>query len=79
MVILEARCLGLAIIESNFETVKDSMLPNGQLIIGTTIDEIYKGLVSFVNGDVPTDYSFDAEEYNRNIVDKFYSFIEKEA
>ena len=77
MVILEARCLGLSIIESDFDTVKDSMLPNGQLIIGTSIEEIHKGLLQYINGEVPSTYKFDSEEYNLNIANKFYSLVEK--
>ena len=71
MVILEARVLGLPIIVSNFDTVKDSMYENGQLVIGTEADDIYKALVAFKEGRVPNEFSFDAEQYNREAMEEF--------
>lgn len=75
MVILEARTLGLSIIESDFDTVKDSSYPGGQLIIGKTEEEIFNGLKCFVEGNVPNDYEFDYETYNKEISDKFDKYI----
>ena len=77
MVLLEARTLGLSIIESDFDTVKDSSFPGGQLIIGKTEDDIYEGLKCFVEGKVPNDYKFDQNTYNQEIADKFDRIIEE--
>ena len=76
MVLLEARLLNLPIIVSDFATVADSSFPEGQLIIGMEEDDIYGGMKAFLDGKVPNNYVFDPEKYNREIMDRFYSFIE---
>ena len=75
MVILEARVLGLPIIVSDFDTVKDSMYDNGQLLIGTDVDDIYNALVAFKDGKVPNEYKFDAAQYNREAMEEFEKAI----
>ncbi|MCL1997714.1 MAG: glycosyltransferase, partial [Turicibacter sp.] len=47
IVVLEARMLKLAIVLANYSTVESVSLPNGQLVVGFTEDEIYRGLVAF--------------------------------
>ena len=75
MVILEARTLGLPIIMSNFSSAKGSMIPNGQYIIGTSESEILKGLEAFAQGEVPSEYEFDADRYNEEAYNEFLAAI----
>lgn len=76
MVILEARVLHMPIIVSNFTSVKSSTLKNGQMIIGTSVNEIADGMRAFINGDVPSDYEFDTEQYNAACMRKFESLLQ---
>lgn len=64
MVINEARILKMPIIVSNFSSVKGILLNAGQLVIGTSVDEIYIGLKAFIMGNVPAQYEFNAVKYN---------------
>lgn len=75
MVLLEARTLKMPIIVSDFSTVKDSLLDNGQLLIKTGVDDIYEGLKAFVAGEVPSDYKFDPIEYNSNCMKEFEQLL----
>ncbi|MBQ9517037.1 MAG: CDP-glycerol glycerophosphotransferase family protein [Eubacterium sp.] len=75
MVLLEARVIGLPIVVSDFDTVKDSMYENGQMLIGTGVDDIYEALVAFKDGKVPNEYKFDAEQYNREAMEEFEKAI----
>lgn len=68
MSIMEARVLRMPIILSDFGSVDGSCIENGQLVCGKTSDEIYYALRKFINGDVPTDYEFDAEQHNERSV-----------
>lgn len=71
MVINEARMAGLPIILSDFTSVKGVMIEDGQLLIGHTAKEIYKGLKAFSEGKVPNSYHFDAMEYNERAYSEF--------
>jgi glycosyltransferase involved in cell wall biosynthesis len=62
--VLEARCLGLPVILSDYSTVEGACIPDGQLIIGKSEDDICNSMVEFVKGNVPGDYRFDVKEYN---------------
>lgn len=75
MVILEARILGLPIIVTEFEAVKDCILEDGQLLIHTEEDSIYEGLKAYMEGKVPNKAVFDWETYNKNCVDEFNKVI----
>ena len=70
MVLLEARCCGLPIIVSNFESVSDSLVPDGQLVIEFDEDSIYRGLTAFSEGKVPVG-NFHIEDYNRSVYEQF--------
>ena len=76
MVILEARTLGMPIIMSDFATAPDSSYENGQLIIGTSADEILKGMNMFAEGKVPNEHKFDPDAYNQHILDQLYSILD---
>ncbi len=74
LVLLEARACGLPIIVSNFSSVKDSLFPNGQLVIEPTEEGILEGLYSFARGEVPT-VEFDIQKYNQEAYQEFIDAI----
>ena len=76
MVLLEARTLGLPIIMSDFATAADSSFENGQLIIGTSTEEILNGMNMFAEGKVPNEYKFDPDAYNQHIMDRLYELLD---
>lgn len=71
MVINEARALHMPIIISDFATADGVMIENGQLLIGHTEDDIYQGFTTFAQGDVPHNYEFDLETYNKDAYSEF--------
>jgi len=76
MVILEARTLYLPIIVSDFESVTDSSYENGQLIIGTSEEDIYEGMKAFMEGRVPNEYHLDIQDYNKKALEEFEACLE---
>lgn len=79
MVIHEARVLRLPIIMSKFSSAEGSTIPNGQYLIGTDVEDILEGLNAFIDGKVPSNYVFDASQYNREAYEEFLCAIgEKE-
>ena len=44
-------------------------------MIEPTEDGIYSGLKAYVAGEVPTEYTFDAERYNREAYGEFLAAI----
>lgn len=70
LVIQEARVLKLPIIVAEFDSVKDVLTENGQLLIGQDTDSIYEGMKSFLDGKVPA-YEFDPRAYNREVYREF--------
>ncbi len=75
MVINEARVLKLPIIVSNFSSVKGVLIENGQLVIDTGVEDIYLGMKKFIQGEVPSDYPFRPEEYNREAYREFLGVL----
>ena len=71
MVLHEARVLHMPIIMSKFSSAKGSMIEDGQLVIGTSEDDIYDGLKAYIEGKVPTDYEFDVDQYNKEAYQEF--------
>ena len=71
LVVLEARILGLPILVSNFSVVEDVCVPDGQLVVGMEEDDLYDGLCAYFRGEVPRDYQFDVEKYNRKAYAEF--------
>lgn len=76
MVVNEARIMNMPIILSEFSSVKGTLIDNGQLLIGMTEDEIYKGLQAFIHSEVPYPYSFDADEYNHTAFLEFLNAVQ---
>ena len=72
--LLEARLLKLPIIMSNFSSAQSSLFDNGQLLIGNTTDDIYNGLIAFMEGKVPT-CEFNYEDYNDLTIKQFEEII----
>jgi len=70
MVLLEARQCGIPVIVSNFSTVTDSLIPDGQLLIEPDADSICRGLKAFREGKVPK-VDFDVDAYNREAYEEF--------
>lgn len=75
MVIHEARLLKLPIIMSRFSSAEGSTIPNGQYLIGTNTEDILDGLNAFIDGRVPSNYVFDAAQYNREAYEEFLCAI----
>lgn len=75
MVLLEARVLHMPILVSDFSSVIDSLLPEGQLLIKATEEGILEGMRTFMRGEVPADYQFDIQEYNREVYEEFVQAI----
>ena len=71
MAIMEARLLNKPIIVSNFSTVKDSLYDKGQYLIETDVDSILGGLEAFIAGEVPNEYRFDIDKYNKEALAEF--------
>lgn len=71
LVVNEARALQKPIILSDFSSLGGVSVENGQLCIGHETEDIYGGLLAFINGEVPANYEFDYEEYNRKSVEEF--------
>ena len=78
IVVLEARYLKLPIIVSNYSVVESVCVPNGQLVIGMTEDDIYNGMIKFTEGGVPQDYEFDCDAYNAACHGSFEALFDKE-
>ena len=75
MVLLEARAIHMPIIVSDFSTVVDSILPEGQLLIQPTEEAILEGMGAFMRGKVPADYAFDVQAYNREAYQEFLQAV----
>lgn len=76
MVILEARVLKLSLIVSDFSTVSDVLLENGQIVTEKDAATIRDAMQQAYNGKIqPVD--FDGEQYNQEALQEFYRAIEK--
>ena len=51
------------------------MYENGQLLIGTSVEDIYDALVAFRDGRVPNEFRFDPNQYNREAMEQFENCI----
>lgn len=76
MVLLEARIVGLPIVVSDFSSVEDSLMENGQYLIKSTQEAILEGLRAFAKGEVPT-CKFDPRQYNKEAINEFEQAISK--
>lgn len=66
LAVLEARTAGLPIIVSNYEAVGAVLLDDKQYLLkGTDVDSIYEGMMAYIRGEIPSDYTFSVEGYNR--------------
>lgn len=75
MVIKEARILGLPIIVSDFMSVNDCLLENGQLLTKTDEESLYAALKAFKEGKVPTEYVYSAEKENEKALREFFDAV----
>ncbi len=74
MVLLEARVVGLPIVVSDFSSVKDCLIENGQYLIKSDETSIIEGLKAFRDGLVP-DIGFDPMKYNSEAFSEFENAI----
>lgn len=74
MVLLEARVVGLPIVVSDFSSVKDCLIENGQYLIKSDETSIIEGLKAFSEGKVP-DVGFDPMKYNSEAFMEFENAI----
>lgn len=79
LVVLEARIVKLPIIISNYDAVSSVCVPDGQLFIGHSADEIYLGMKAYLDGKVHNNYQFDAEKYNKQAYEEFEKLFEFES
>ena len=59
---------------TNFSTSKDSLYPNGQLVVGFDKDSIYEGMCAYMKHEVP-ECEFSPEEYNKEAYQEFLNAI----
>lgn len=76
LVILEARLLHMPIILSRYDTASSVCVEKGQYMIGMEQEDILQGLTAFIQGEVPCDYQFNLEEYNKKAIREFYQILE---
>ncbi len=69
--IFKARTLNMPIIALNYLKMQSDFEENAQMIIGSTQREFYNGIKAYLQGEVPCDYHFDVEEYNRKCIEEF--------
>ncbi len=70
--VLEARMVGLPIIISNYKAVSSVLIDDKQFITKDfDTDSIYEGMKAFIDGKIPSDYTFDIAEYNKNGMKEF--------
>lgn len=75
LVIFEARALQMPIIVSRFSSVGGSVMENGQYLIDMDEESVYQGLEAYMAGEVPLDYQFEAEKYNREAYGEFETAV----
>lgn len=75
MVIHEARVAHMPIIMSTFASHQDAIIDNGQYLVESTIDSIQEGFQAFVEGRVPSDYTFDYNAYNAEVLQQFEQVV----
>lgn len=75
LVVFEARALQMPVILSRFSSVGGSIIENGQYLVDMDEDSIYNGLRAYLAGDVPCDYVFDVDAYNREAYAEFETAV----
>jgi CDP-glycerol glycerophosphotransferase (TagB/SpsB family) len=75
IVLLEARVLKKPIVVSGFDALPDTLIDNGQYVIGSSVEDIYSGMIAFAEGKVPADYDFDPEQYNKEVYQEFLNVL----
>lgn len=76
LVVLEARMLHMPIVMSDYGVAESVCMENGQYMTGTQKEDILKGLLAYANGEVPADYQFDIDAYNKKALEEFYRVLE---
>ena len=74
MALLEALILGLPVVTTSFDSVRDALSEGTGLVVPRDVDALAKGMHSFLRGEVPTG-TFDPDEYNAQAMAEFYRAI----
>ncbi len=76
LAVLEARMVGLPIVVSNYPAVTSVLLEDKQYIMnGTDTEAVYEGMRAYLDGKVPGDYQFDAQQYNQKAYQEFLDLL----
>ncbi len=79
LAVLEARIVGLPIIVSNFKAVESVLIDDKQYILdGFEADDIYEGLKAYLDGKIPTDYTFDIDKYNQKALEELNTLLNED-
>ena len=76
MVILEASSVKIPVITVAFGSVRNSLGPERGVVVEQDVDELAEAMISFVDGKISRDVSFDYNEYNALTMQEFYTAIE---
>lgn len=76
MVILEASSVGIPVITVAFGSVRNSLGPERGVVVEQDVDELSEAMISFVDGKISREVSFDYGEYNARTMQEFYAAIE---
>ncbi len=79
LAVLEARVAKLPIIVSNYDAVGSVLIEDKQYVLKTNdADGIYDGMIAFINGEIPSDYEFSIDEYNKRGIAEFKALLGEE-
>ncbi len=68
--------MGLPIVVSNYPAVTSVLLEDKQYIMnGTDTEAVYEGMRAYLDGKVPGDYQFDAQQYNQKAYQEFLDLL----
>ena len=72
--ILEARLLSMPIVMSRFSSYRSAVIPDGQLLVDTDAESIYKGMKQFIEQGAPR-YQFSEVTYNEETMKQFDNLL----
>lgn len=76
--VLEARMVNLPIIVSNYKAVSSVLIDDKQFITKDfDADSIYEGMKAYIEGKIPSDYTFDIKEYNKKGIKEFEALLDQ--
>jgi glycosyltransferase involved in cell wall biosynthesis len=72
--LLEALILGLPVVTTAFDSVRDALMDGGGLVVAREVDALAAGMQRFLAGEVPSE-KFDPAAYNEQAMAEFYRAI----